>query len=232
MPPKSRQPGGGRRNASEFVRRAADQGESRLAVPHASLKRRAEGLMKQPLRTDLFRPASQPHEVEEGFVCRTFNFVEGDGPVEAPAPAPQERARKAPKRAPADDDGRVEPRIDPPAEESEDVEDDDLDLPPAARPSDRPLEPNDELDFSGLEEYDGSDLFDQEDPDESAEPVIPASERTELPSALRNRRNYFENSDQARKGGLLGGIIPGSGRPAAKPAARPSRPARPGPKRR
>ncbi len=57
----------------------------------------------------------------------------------------------------------------------------------------------------------------------TAEPAIPAAERTELPSALRNRRNPYENSDQARRSSLLGGIIPGGGRPAVKTKTRPKR---------
>jgi hypothetical protein len=212
MPAKRREPVDRRREPSEFVRRAAAQGETRTAVPHASLKRRAMGLMKQSLRTDLFRPAVQPHDVEEVFVARRFNFVEAEGPLDVPA-AP-EPVREAPRRRPVAQEGRAEPRIVPGEDDILEEEEADLDLPP---PSGRPLEANQALDLPDLDEYDGSDLFDQEDPDMAAEPIIPAESRTELPSALRNKRNYYENSDEARKGGLLGGIIPGSGRPAAKP---------------
>lgn len=220
MAARQRPPGGGRREPSEFVRRAADRGEERAAVPHASLKRRAMGLMKQPLRTDLFRPAVQPHEVEEVFAPRNFNFVEADGPVEVPPAAeraaPPPREVRTPQRRPAEKTARAEPRIEPEPDVAVDPEEDDLDLPPA-RPV-KAREAGEKLDLPDLDEYDGSDLFDQDDPDMAAEPMIPAEERTELPSALRNRRSYYENSDQARKGGgLLGGIISGSGRPAGKP---------------
>ncbi|MFW6027338.1 MAG: hypothetical protein ACOC91_00875 [bacterium] len=212
MPAKGRQSGSGRRQSSEFVRRAAGRGEQQAAMPHAFLKQRALGLMKQPMRTDLFRPAFQPHEFEEMFVSRTFNFVEVDGPVEPAAPPEEPSARPA-KRRPPESDERIEPQIDPQADEPEsfEPEDEDLDLPPARRP----LEAGEKLDLPDLEEYDGSELFDQENPDAAAEPIIPAEERTELPSALRNRRSYYEKSD-ARKSKLLGGIIPGGGKPASR----------------
>lgn len=211
MPADRKEPSDKRREPSDFVRRAASQGESRMAIPHASLKRRAMGLMKQPLRTDLFRPAAQPHDVEEVFVPRRFNFVEGGDPPPEPAEEPR-RAPRARRREEEEEEERREPQIDLEASDDEaDLEDVDIDLPQS-----RPLEAGEELDLPDLEEYDGSDLFGKDDPDEAAEPAIPAEERTELPSALRNRRNYYANSDEARKGGLLGGIIPGSSRPAAK----------------
>lgn len=210
MSAKRKDPTDGRRETSEFVRRAANQGAAgRTAVPHASLKRRAMGMMKQPLRTDLFRPAAQPHDIEQTFVVRTWNFVEGDSPSQSAAVA-AELAAKALSRPAPEEPKRAEPQVDHAADNI--IEDDDLELPQA-----RPRESGEALDLPDLDEYDGSDLFDQEDPDMAAEPVIPTGERTELPSALRNRRNYYENSDQRKGSGLLGGIIPGSGRPAAKP---------------
>lgn len=196
----------------QFMRRAADQSGSG-AVPLASLNRRAQGVMTQPLRTDLFRSAVQPHDIEKVFVPRTYNFIEDDGPADLPPRRPRTETEAVVR--PSDVSARQEPSAGPPQR------------PRRGAPSkdgvfDRPLEADEDLDLPDLEDYDGSDLLDA-DEDAAEEPldnegdlddVPPPSER--LPSALLNKRNYYENSDENRKGsGLLGGILP-SGKPSGK----------------
>lgn len=223
----------GSAKSGQFMRRAADHSGSG-AVPLASLNRRAQGVMTQPLRADLFRSAIQPHEIEKVFVPRTYNFIEDDGPADVPP----RRPRKEPEAVvrPSDVSERTEPPAGPPPR------------PRRGAPSkegvfDQPLEADEDLDLPDLEEYDGSDLLDadedvaedpldgEEDLDDGGDPdeVPPPSER--LPSALLNKRNYYENSDETRKGsGLLGGILP-SGKPSGKTGGKSARSGRTGRRR-